>query len=46
MGYVVTNIGAGGFYGFVPVYEYEQNSPLMTAEEYYATFYEQYHKQR
>ena len=43
MGYVVTNIGAGGFYGFVPVYEYE-NTPLLTAEEYYGTFYEQYNK--
>ncbi len=43
MGYVVTNMGAGGFCGFVPVYEYEY-TPLLTAEEYYATFYEQYNK--
>ncbi len=41
MGYVVTNIGGGGFYGFVPVYEYEA-SPLLTAEEYYNSFYKLY----
>ena len=43
MGYVVTNIGAGGFYGFVPVYQYEAHA-LMTASEYYDYFYQLYSK--
>lgn len=43
MGYVVTNIGAGGFYGFVPVCQYEA-SALMPASEYYSYFYQLYSK--
>lgn len=41
MGYAVTNIGAGGFFGFVPVYQYEAET-LLSAEEYYSYYYELY----
>lgn len=43
MGYVVTNVGAGGFYGFVPVYQYETDT-LLSAEEYYDYFVQMYSK--
>ena len=38
MGYIMTNIGTGGFYGFVPIYEYEAES-LLSPEEYNDYYY-------